>query len=117
MFIWYVGLRWSSLGNELGKITNGAFKLNWWFAPINFVTAILSVVFLTIALRDFDYALKIRWLSWIAAFLCARNIWYILEDVIDYYNYPSQKQMIFILIDVAMVINTMIWLHIFRSVN
>src|SRR5271169_6347515 len=117
MFIWYIGLRWTLLGNELGEITNKAFTLNWWQANINYLTAVLSMIFLVIGLADFSYSFKLRVMYWIACLVCTRNIWYAIEDVVDYYNFPSEKQLMFIVIDIVMVINTAIWIYIFRSMN
>jgi len=105
------------LGNELGKTTNDIFKLNWWFAPINFLTAVLSAIFLTISLMDFDASFKFRVIFWIAGIICARNIWYTGEDIFDYLSKPSTQQLIYIIIDVIMVINTAIWINIYRSMN
>jgi uncharacterized membrane protein len=117
MFVWYIGLRWTLLGNELGKITNNILTLDWWQARINFLTALGSIVFLIISLADFNYSFKLRIIYWLAVFICARNIWYVLEDVIDYYSYPSGKQLMFIIIDIIMVINTACWIYIYRSMN
>jgi hypothetical protein len=116
-FSWYIGYRWTSLGNILGKTINGNFLLNWWFAPINFITAITTLVFVTIALFDFDYSFKIRALYWVAALLLGRNAWYTVIDIIDYINDQSIKQFSYIVVDIVMVIFTWIWIHIFRSMS
>ncbi len=116
-FSWYIGYRWTSLGNILGKIINGNILLNWWFAPINFITAITSLVFVTIALFDFDYSFKIRAMYWIAALLLGRNIWYAVIDIVDYINDPSINQFSYIILDVVMVVFTWIWIHVFRSMS
>lgn len=117
VFIWYIGLRASLLGNEQGKTIGNTYTLNWWFANFNYLTAWLSIAFLVITLMDFSYSFKIRPIYWIAGFLCARNVWYTIIDTVDYYNYPSEKQLIFIILDIIMAINTGIYIHIFRSMN
>ena len=117
MFVWYMGLRWTLLGSEYGKMVDKAFTLNWWCVQVNYLTAILSMVFVTISLLDFSYSFKPRAMYWVAGFLCARNIWYTIEDVVDYINFPSEKQLMFIIIDVIMIINTAIWIYIFRGMN
>lgn len=117
MFIWYIGLRWTWLGNELGKTTDTVFKLNWWFAPINFLTAILSAFFLTITLMDFSYSFKFKVIFWIAGAVCARNVWYAGEDIFDYLFEPSKEQFIYIIIDIIMIINTGCWIYIYKGMK
>ena len=117
MLIWYIGLRWTLLGNELGKTIDKGFTLNWWQANINYHTAILSMGFLIISIADFNYSFKLRAMYWIAVLICGRNVWYSIEDIIDYYYFPSEKQLMFIAIDITMIINTFIWIYIFRSMS
>lgn len=113
MLIWYSCLRWKLLGNVLGKATitdlhSNIFTINWWWAPINILTAISSIYFLLRTVRFLDKSYTDNmWL--LAAFLIIRNFWYTLEDIEDYRISPSRTQFIFILIDVAMVIQCAIW--------
>lgn len=108
---------------KLSSITstfiNKIFVLNWWFAPINIITAILSIPFLTIALfTPEQYFIKYIWLTlimyWSGIFLSLRNIYYTIEDMSDFtymIKHPQEyspaqikQQFIFILIDIAMAI-------------
>lgn len=117
MLIWYSCLRWKLLGNTIGKMIitdqhTNLFVLNWWYVPINFLTAIGSIYFLarTIGFLDKSYTDNM----WILIFLLIlRNIWYTFEDIQDYKTAPSPKQFIFILLDIAMVIQCAIWFYLY----
>jgi len=114
MCIWYtVGYRWTMQGNELGKCANGGFMLNWWFAPINMITAFLSAYFV---LRAFFFtsASFTQNMMYIASFLFVRNCYYAMEDIIDYISYPSKKQFAFILIDLIMAAFVAMWILRFK---
>ena len=107
MFVWYGGYRWAILGNELGKqLATEVFKLNWWFAPINMLTSFLSIIFIIPTL--FNKRLS-RFLYYIAIFLLFRNLFYTIEDIIDY---PSNHalQLFYIAIDLMMAIYTAMYL-------
>lgn len=117
MFAWYIGYRWTSLGNEVGKFINNGFTLNWWYAPINILTGLTSLVFVTIALFDFNYSFKLRWMYWIAFLIAGRNVWYAVLDIFDYINNPCFKQACYIILDIAMLLFALIWIHLFRSMN
>lgn len=107
MFVWYGGYRWAILGNESGKqLATEVFKLNWWFAPINMLTAFLSIIFIIPTL--FNKSLS-QFLYYIAIFLLFRNLFYTIEDIIDY---PSNHalQLFYIAIDLMMAIYTVMYL-------
>lgn len=118
MLVWYVaGYRWTMQGNQLGKwisetdatgqISN-SFVLNWWFAPINMLTAFLSAYFVLRALFFTGMSFTQN-MMYLAAFLFIRNGYYAVEDFIDYLNYPSRKQFNFIAIDLIMAIFVLLW--------
>ncbi len=106
MLIWYSCLRWTIFGNELGKfITNGAeksFKLNWWFAPINVLTALGTTYILYKSLLSIYNGLEIDTKLYpLATLLFLRFIYETIEDVWDYLHAAHTKQQLFfILIDV-----------------
>ena len=107
MLVWYGGYRWAMLGNELGKqLATGIFKFNWWFAPINMATACLSVFFIIPTLFDKNYS---QYLYYIGIFLLFRNLFYTIEDVIDYPSNPK-LQAFYILIDLAMALYAFMYL-------
>jgi len=118
MFTWYVAIRWTLLGNELGKfilINNiKVFKLNWWFAPINILTALLSIVFIAITLFTFERSLNI-FVYWLGIFLLARNLYYTIEDIIDYRAAPTKLQFIFVILDILMAIYVLMWIMRYKA--
>lgn len=114
MCIWYtVGYRWTMQGNQLGVWKDGGFMLNWWFAPINMITAFLSAYFV---LRAFFFtgASFTQNMMYIASFLFVRNCYYAVEDIIDYVNQPSRKQLSFIAIDLIMAAFVALWILKFK---
>lgn len=115
MCIWYtVGYRWTMQGNELGKWIDNGFMLNWWFAPINMITAFLSSYFV---LRAFFFVGQsfTQNMMYIASFLFVRNCYYAVEDIIDYVNQPSRKQLSFIAIDLIMAAFVALWILKYKS--
>jgi hypothetical protein len=125
MFAWYLSIRWTLLGNELGKyitqMIDGKevtiFKLNWWFAPVNIMTAFCSIVFLTVALFDYEKSFNYEWIYYIAIMLLGRNIWYTFIDIIDYISEPTSQQLMYIIIDIMMAMCAGYWISIYKSVN
>lgn len=124
MCIWYtVGYRWTMQGNELGKwiierndegeIIHQGFMLNWWFAPINMITAFLSAYFVLRAFFFTDASFSQN-MMYIASFLFVRNCYYAVEDIIDYVNEPSRKQLSFIAIDLIMAAFVALWILKFK---
>lgn len=120
MCIWYtVGYRWTMQGNELGKwvaktnsagkVIGNGFVLNWWFAPINMITAFLSAYFVLRALFFTGQSFTQN-MMYIATFLFLRNCYYAVEDIIDYLSYPSKKQFSFVLIDLIMAAFVALWI-------
>jgi hypothetical protein len=121
MFTWYTAVRWTLLGNVLGEyiMIDGleVFKLKWWFAPINIITALLSIPFLIITLFMIDksfFGLLGNLTYCIAIFLLARNLYYTIEDIIDYKANPTKLQFIFVLLDIAMAVYTLLWMLRYR---
>jgi hypothetical protein len=100
-------------GNELGKLAGNAFTLNWWFAPINMITAFLSAYFV---LRAFFFTEQsfTQNMMYIAAFLLLRNCYYAIEDIVDYLHYPSRKQLAFVAIDLVMALFVALWVLKFK---
>lgn len=116
MVIWYtIGYRWTIQGNELGKMVAGGFVLNWWFAPINMITAFLSAYFV---LRAFFFtsASFTQNMMYLASFLFLRNCYYAVEDIIDYLKKEhTSKQLSFIAIDLIMALFVALWILRFKS--
>lgn len=115
MCIWYVaGYRWTMQGNALGEMVDNVFMLNWWFAPINMITAFLSTYFV---LRAFFFTAQsfTQNMMYLAAFLLIRNAYYAVEDIVDYLHYPSRKQFAFVLIDLIMAAFVAIWIIKFKT--
>lgn len=115
MCIWYVaGYRWTMQGNELGKFIVDGFKLNWWFAPVNMVTAFGSAYFIIRALFVIDKSFTDNMLYW-AIFLILRNCLYTVVDIADFIAEPTKKQFMFILIDIAMAVFVGMWMLKYRG--
>lgn len=117
LYAWYIGMRWTSLGNDFAIISNNKITLEWWQAQINYHTALLSLFFLTVTIFDFNYSFKYRFFYWAAIIVFWRNSWYTVEDIIDYINFPSIKQFIYILLDITMAVFARIWIFYFRSMS
>ena len=120
MCVWYVaGYRWTLQGNELGnwvikndptgKMIGNGFMLNWWFAPMNMITAFLSAYFIVRAFFFVDQSFTQN-MEYIAAFLFVRNCYYAIEDITDYLSNPSKKQLSFIAIDLVMALFVALWI-------
>lgn len=106
MFVWYAMIRWTLFADQA--------KYPWAYAPINMLTAFLSIPFIIISLFTYSESLT-KWMYWLAIFLIARNIYYTVEDIADYIKKPSKMQLAFILLDVAMVMYTAIWIWRYRQ--
>lgn len=111
MCIWYtVGYRWTMQGNELGKWVKNGFVLNWWFAPINMITAFLSAYFVLRAMF-FTCQSFTQNMLYIAMFLFLRNCYYAVEDITDYIKADhSTKQLLFIAVDLIMAAFVALWI-------
>jgi len=79
----------------------------WAYAPINMTTAFLSVVFLIPSL--FMPTINNAYMLGIAIFLLLRNIYYTIEDIIDYPTNPKM-QLFFIALDLLMAIYVTFWI-------
>lgn len=117
LFAWYALIRWSSQGTTLGTfVTNEhgvtSFTLAWIFAPINLVTAFLTVYFVSKIIVEFDKAFNPA-MGLIAFFLFWRNVYYALEDYSSYIINPSEEQLLFIAIDIAMMVYAVVWAVIY----
>lgn len=98
MFVWYLGFRWTYLAREA-----------WLFNPINFCTAIVSIIFIVptlISIKKSYYKLY----YYLAIFLLFRNLYYTAEDVIDMIHFPSDRQFIYIIVDLIMSIYASVWM-------
>lgn len=118
LVLWYSCIRWKILGSNAGKVIvtdlhTNIFQFTWWYVPVNFMTAIFSAYFLarTILFLDQSYTMN---MAIIAFLLLIRNGWYTFEDVEQYIHHdPSIKQLIFILLDIAMVVELSLWFVFF----
>lgn len=112
LLIWYSCLRWWWFTYAGKKYPERDY--NWYKAPINMATAFTSIVFLSCVLFVFNQTTT-AWFQIfksIAGFLFVRNIWYTIEDVYAYQKQEwntQQEQFIFILFDVAMALDTLVW--------
>jgi hypothetical protein len=97
MTIWYVGIRWVFCGKE-----------KWLFNPINFSTALVSIMFVIptvfIEEKTLNYGVYC-----VAVFLWIRNLIYTLEDTIDLMNAPTNRQLTYVILDVIMLIYVSLW--------
>ena len=93
MFVWYAGLRWTLFADQS--------KYPWAYAPINMITAFSSIPFLIWAIFLIDSSFN-KYMYALSIFLMFRNIYYTIEDIIDFKSTPSKQQAFFILIDIMM---------------
>lgn len=99
MLIWYGTIRWTMFADKT--------RYAWAYAPINMTTAFLSVVFLIPSL--FMPTINNAYMLGIAIFLLLRNIYYTIEDIIDYPTNPKM-QLFFITLDLLMAIYVTFWI-------
>jgi len=99
MLIWYGTIRWTMFADKT--------RYAWAYAPINMTTAFLSVVFLIPSL--FMPTINNAYMLGIAIFLLIRNIYYTIEDIIDYPTNPKM-QLFFIVLDLLMAIYVTFWI-------
>lgn len=119
MLVWYSCFRWKLLGNTIGKIIitdehATLFVLNWWFVPINMLTAFISIYFLARSLFIFSKSFTDNMLI-IGMLLLLRNAWYTAEDIRDYITTPNFRQLFFIIIDIIMFIYCALWLYFYSK--
>lgn len=100
MFIWYsMGVRYLVCKNE-----------SWLYNPINFITAFISAFFVIFSFFRYpDLDIK-SLIFYLAIFVWGRNTFYITEDIIDYVNTPSAKQLMYTIVDAIMIIYSSICL-------
>lgn len=105
LFIWYSCWRWLWYAD--------AIKYAWAYKPINMFTAITSAIWLSLSVFFENKTLK-EYMWWYAAiyiFLLLRNIWYTIEDVLDFLlSSPTKEYAFFILVDILMALYVFIWL-------
>jgi hypothetical protein len=110
MCVWYtIGYRWTLQGNQLGVWKDNGFMLNWWFAPINMITAFLSAYFVLRAFFFTDQSFTQN-MMYIATFIFLRNCYYAVEDLVDYMSKPSKEQFWFVVIDLVMAAFSALWI-------
>lgn len=97
LLIWYIGLRWIYCSKE-----------TWLYNPINFLTAITSIIFLiptffveSITINKIFYCLAI-WVTF-------RNFTYVIEDIIDFKNNPTVRQGLYVAVDILMITYVCLW--------
>lgn len=98
LLIWYIGLRWIYCSKE-----------SWLYNPINFLTAVTSIVFLIPSLFTINAILN-KFFYCLSIWVLFRNVTYIIEDYIDYKNQPSQRQGVYVIVDALMIAYTLLWL-------
>jgi hypothetical protein len=120
LLVWYSCLRWYIEGNNLGEIVLTdqhitIFKLNWIWTLINLVTAFCSIGFLakSILFLNNTFTKNIYTLVFL---LTIRNIWYAFEDIDQFYKIDhSLKQTLYIIIDIAMIFECLIWFYLYSK--
>lgn len=103
MFMWYLGFRWNFLSKE-----------PWLFNPINFITAIASIIFLLPTLISPIGSFN-KWFFYIAIFLLFRNFYYTIEDIIDLIHFPSNRQLFYIIMDLIMFNYVYLWIDKYNN--
>jgi len=98
MFMWYGALRWIFCASE-----------KWIYTPINLITALVSIIFLTPSVFITDKVFNIFFYC-ICMFLWFRNSVYTVEDIIDLKHFPTSKQLFYVMLDIIMVIYLTIWI-------
>lgn len=100
MFVWYsMGLRYLVCKNE-----------PWLYNPINFLTAFISAFFIIFSFFHYPELDIGALIFYLALFVWGRNAFYIIEDIIDYVNSPSPKQLTYVILDAIMIIYSSICL-------
>lgn len=119
LVIWYLCLRWYVVGDSTAELITTdlnvtIFKLKWWYVPINIITALCSVWILakSILFLTDTFTKNIATLVFL---LSIRNIWYTFEDIKQFGSEHTFKQFMYIVIDIAMLIECLIWFYLFRK--
>jgi hypothetical protein len=98
MAIWYVGIRWIFCEKE-----------KWLFNPINFTTAIMSIIFIIPTVFIEEKTLNYGSYC-VAVFLWMRNLIYMIEDVIDIMSFPTERQLSYVILDILMLAYVSLWI-------
>jgi len=98
LLLWYIGVRWIYCSKE-----------TWLFNPINFLTAISSILFLIPSMFIESYTFN-KIFYCVSIWVLFRNITYSIEDIIDFKNNPSYRQGIYVIIDLIMIAYVLLWL-------
>jgi len=99
MCTWYALVRWTFCAKE-----------TWLFNPINFTTAILSILLLIPSIFQKEVIFN-RYGYCLCVFLFIRNVYYTFEDIIDYNKSSNTpKQMFYITLDLFMLFYLFLWI-------
>lgn len=94
MLCWYGAVRWTIFADSS--------VWDWAYKPINLITALSSIVFIIPTLL-MPFSTKSKFIYFLGIFLAFRNMYYTIEDIIDFPSNPP-LQAVFILLDVVMLV-------------
>lgn len=97
LIIWYIGLRWIYCSKE-----------TWLYNPINFLTAVSSILFLIPTLFTLNSTMS-KLFYCLSIWVLFRNFTYAIEDIIDFKNNPSPRQGVYVFIDLVMIAYVILW--------
>lgn len=112
LFIWYSCWRWLWYADPI--------KYAWSYKTINVFTAIVSAIWLSLSLFFEDKTLRecMWWYAAVYIFLLLRNVWYTIEDILDFaLSLSTFEYGFFVLLDVSMVLYILIWLKKFYRIK
>jgi hypothetical protein len=97
LIIWYIGLRWIYCSKE-----------TWLYNPINFLTAITSILFLIPTLFILNSTMN-KVFYCLSIWVLFRNFTYAIEDIIDLKNNHTPRQSIYVALDLVMIAYVILW--------
>lgn len=112
LLIWYGCWRWNWYAD--------AIKYAWAYKPINLATAFTSLVWIAFSLFYENKTMRktMWWYAAIYKLLILRNIFYTIEDIIDFIlSATTCEYAFFILMDVLMIVYIEIWLNKFKKIE
>lgn len=100
MLCWYGAVRWTIFADPT--------LWGWVYKPINIITALLSIVFILPTLI-MPFSTKGKFFYFLGVFLAFRNMYYTIEDIIDFPLNPP-LQAVFIALDVIMMVYCLMYI-------
>lgn len=105
VLLWYTCIKWTYCSKE-----------TWLYTPINALTSLCAIWFILATMflmrKTFNDTYYL-----ISVFLLIRNVYYTIEDGIDFRHFPSFRQGVYVYVDVIMAVFVLLWQLKFAGVK